>query len=293
VLPILAKSLVRRIAEQLYGPEKAKKFWQRLEIVGDIAIVRQPFDVSLDELKPLAEKILEELAYIKSVWAAVSPVRGQYRLRKFVHLAGENRSETIYKEHGCLFKLDITRVYVSPRLGYEHIRIAKLVEPGEVVINMYAGAGLFSIIIARYAKPKKVYSIDINPDAYRYMVENVRLNRVEGIVEPILGDAAKVIEERLVGVADRVLMPLPELALEHLPYAIKALRECGKRIIHVYLHVHANRDEDPVEKGWKMLERRFHELGVEAERLFGRVVREVGPRWYQVVIDVKVLKRSS
>ena len=289
----MTRSLIRRIAEQLYGPEKAKKFWQRLEIIGDIAIIRQPFDVSLDELKPLAEKILEELPYVKSVWAAISPVEGQYRLRKFAHLAGENRSETVYKEHGCLFKLDITRVYVSPRLGYEHIRIAKLVEPREVVINMYAGAGLFSIIIARYAKPKKVYSIDINPDAYRYMVENVRLNRVEDVVEPILGDAAKVIEERLVSVADRVLMPLPELALEHLPYAIKALREDGKRIIHVYLHVHANRGEDPIEKGWELLEKRLEKLGVKVERLFGRIVRDVGPRWYQVVIDIRVLKRLS
>ncbi|HIQ11180.1 MAG TPA: class I SAM-dependent methyltransferase family protein [Pyrodictium sp.] len=289
----MTKSLIRKIAEQLYGPEKAKKFWQRLEIIGDIAVVRQPFDVSLDELKPLAEKILEELPYVKSVWAAVSPVEGQYRLRKFVHLAGERRSETVYKEHGCLFKLDITRVYVSPRLGYEHVRVAKLVEPGEVVVNMYAGAGLFSIIIARYAKPKKVYSIDINPDAYRYMVENVKLNRVENIVEPILGDAVKVIEERLVGVADRVLMPLPELALQHLPYAIKALREDGKGIIHVYLHVHASRGEDPIEKSWRLLVEKLDELGIKAKRLFGRIVRDVGPRWYQVVLDVRVLKRSK
>jgi len=289
----LARSLIRRLAEQLYGPEKAKKFWQRLEIIGDIAIIRQPFDVSLDELKPLAEKILEELPYIKSVWAAVSPVEGQYRLRKFAHLAGEKRSETIYKEHGCLFKLDITRVYISPRLGYEHIRIARLVEPGEVVVNMYAGAGLFSIIIARYAKPKKVYSIDINPDAYRYMVENVKLNRVESIVEPILGDAAKVIEEKLVGVADRVLMPLPELALDHLPYAVKALRKDGKKIIHIYLHVHAGRGEDPIEKGWKIVVDRLDELGLKAEKLFGRVVRDVGPRWYQVVLDIRVLKKSN
>lgn len=289
----MARSLIRRLAEQLYGPEKAKKFWQRLEIIGDIAIIRQPFDVSLDELKPLAEKILEELPYIKSVWAAVSPVEGQYRLRKFAHLAGEKRSETIYKEHGCLFKLDITRVYISPRLGYEHIRIARLVEPGEVVVNMYAGAGLFSIIIARYAKPKKVYSIDINPDAYRYMVENVKLNRVENIVEPILGDAAKVIEEKLVGVADRVLMPLPELALDHLPYAVKALRKDGKKTIHIYLHVHAGRGEDPIEKGWKIVVDRLDELGLKAEKLFGRVVRDVGPRWYQVVLDIRVLKKSN
>ncbi|MCD6301623.1 MAG: class I SAM-dependent methyltransferase family protein, partial [Staphylothermus sp.] len=152
---------IRKIAREVLGEENARKIWGRIEIIGDIAVIRVPFDMDSEELVPLAEKIIAELPYVKSVWAGLPGVAGPYRLRKYVHLAGEKRSETIYKEHGCLFKVDITKVYVSPTLNYEHKRVAQQVKPGETVVNMFAGAGFFSIIIAKYSKPKIVHSIDI------------------------------------------------------------------------------------------------------------------------------------
>ena len=280
--------LLRRIVREVLGEEYARRIWGRLEVIGDIAVIRVPFDMDPSMLKPVAERILEELKYVRSVWAGLPGVKGAYRLRPYVHLAGEKRSETIYREHGCLFKIDITRVYVSPTLNYEHKRIAELVNPGEVVVNMFAGAGFFSIIIAKYARPRKVYSIDINPDAYKYMVENIRLNKVEGIVEAILGDAARVIEERLIGTADRVLMPYPELALEYLKYAVKALRR-GKGYIHVYLHVDAPKEQDPLMKTEDLVASRLEKLGIHEYRVLGkRIVRTIAPRKYQVVVDLLI-----
>ncbi len=280
--------VLRRLARETLGEEVASRLWGRIEFVGDIALIRIPPGIEADVLKRLAERILEEFKYVKSVWGGYPGVQGEYRLRKYVHLAGEPRSETVYKEHGCLFKVDITRVYVSPVLGFEHKRVAGLVRPGEVVLNMYAGAGLFSIIIAKYSRPSKVYSIDINPDAYRYMVENVRLNKVEGVVEPILGDAVKVIQERLAGSSDRVLMPYPDIALDHLPYAVMALKD-GKGMVHVYLHVKAAKGEDYFGKAVALLSQRLGEVGVKWFNVANkRVVRMVGPRVYQVVLDVEV-----
>ena len=274
---------------EVLGEEKARVVWSRIDIVGDIAVIKMPLHgmVTVEELRRLAERILEEVKHVKSVWLAEGPVESGERVRsKLTHLAGEERTVTVYREHGCRFKVDIARVFITPRLNYEHLRIARLVRPGETVVNMFAGAGLFSIIIARYSKPRRVYSIDINPYAYKYMVENVRLNRVEGIVEPILGDAAKVVEERLRGVADRVLMPLPELALDYLPYALAALR--GSRgVLHVYLHVEAPKGVDPMAHGLEPLEDRLRGLGVDYRLLGSRVVRTVGPRRYQVVYDVE------
>ncbi len=274
---------------EVLGEEKARVVWSRIDIVGDIAVIKMPLHgmVTVEELRRLAERILEEVKHVKSVWLAEGPVEGGERVRsKLTHLAGEERTVTVYREHGCRFKVDIARVFITPRLNYEHLRIARLVRPGETVVNMFAGAGLFSIIIARYSKPRRVYSIDINPYAYKYMVENVRLNRVEGIVEPILGDAAKVVEERLRGVADKVLMPLPELALDYLPYALTALR--GSRgVLHVYLHVEAPKGVDPMAHGLELLEDRLRGLGVDYRLLGSRVVRTVGPRRYQVVYDVE------
>ena len=281
------KPFLKKLAEEILGEDLASKLWKRIEIIGDIAVIRVPFDLSPETLKPLAEAILSSLPYVKSVWAGLPGVHGDYRLRKYIHLAGEERSETVYKEHGCLFKIDITRVYISPRLNYEHKRVAKLVRQGEIITNMFAGAGLFSIIIAKHSNPEKVYSIDINPVAYKYMVENIRLNHVEDKVVALQGDAAKVIEKYLVGTSNRVLMPLPELALEYLPYAIKALKK-NRGIIHVYLHVVANKGENYLDKAEVILDKRFKELGVAWKPLFKRRVRNVGPRKYQVVVDAFV-----
>ena len=277
--------LLKRVAREVLGEDFAKRIWRRIEFIGDIALIRTPLGMSPEELRTLAEEILRRLPYVKSVWASLPGIEGPYRLRRHVWLAGEQRSETLYREHGCVFKVDINRVYISPSLNYEHVRVARLVEPGEVVFNMFAGAGLFSIIIARQAEPSRVYSVDINPDAYYYMAENTRLNRVEDRVVPILGDAREVAESRLTRSADRVLMPYPELALEYLPYAVSSLR--GSGWIHVYLHVRTDRGEHWRSKARDLVEKRLHEISVQSYTIsFVRKIRNVGPRLNQVVVDV-------
>ncbi len=281
---------MKRIAREVLGEDYASRLWRRVEFIGDIALIRTPLGMDPRDLKPLAEELIRRLPYVKSVWAAIPGVLGEYRLRRHVWLAGEERSETIYREHGCLFRVDINKVYVSPSLNYEHIRVARLVKPGEVVVNMFAGAGLFSIIIAKYSKPRLVYSIDINPHAYNYMVENIELNKVKGVVEPILGDAKRVIEEKLVGVADRVLMPYPELALEYLPYALKALRDT-RRWIHIYLHVYTGKNEHWRIKAKSIIEDKLRELGAKYSVENIRKIRNIGPRTHQVVGDVSIINK--
>jgi len=277
--------MLRWIAEKVLGPDKAANIWSRIDVIGDIAVIKNPLTggLTIEDLRAVAEELLRNMPNIKSVWLAETPVTGIHKLRRFRHLAGEYRSTTIYKEHGCMFRVDIRRVFVTPRLNYEHIRIARLVKPGEIVVNMFAGAGLFSIIIACKSRPARVYSIDINRDAYELMKHNISLNRVNGIVIPIHGDAARVIEENLARVADRVLMPLPDLVLDYMDYALKALRRRG--MIHAYLHVRANRGEDPVRAGWMKVEKG----GWPLKMVRGRVVRRVGPRMYQVVLDLEAV----
>ena len=265
----------------------------RAEFIGDIAIVKPPYGkpVDMDAAKRYADELMKTHKFVKSVWLAAGPVSGPHKVRPLEHLAGERRTVTIYKEHGCSFVVDVARDFITPRLSYEHARIARLVRDGEVVVNMFAGVGLFSIIIAKHARPRVVHSIDINPDAYAHMVENIRLNKVEGVVVPYLGDAAEVIVNKLTGVADRVLMPLPDLAIPYLRYAVAALRERGA--VHVYLHVHAAKGEDPEDKARRALAEAMSSLRVTWSSLGSRVVRMVGPRMYQVVVDAWVEKSSG
>ncbi|MFP3294550.1 MAG: class I SAM-dependent methyltransferase family protein [Caldisphaera sp.] len=260
----------------------------KIEYIGDIAVIKAPFNnINEEEVTKLANEILEKNKFIKSVFLAATPVMGELKVRDYRYLAGENRSETIYKEHDCMFKVDIKKVFITPRLSYEHLRIAKLVNEGERIINMFAGAGLFSIIIAKKSKPKIVHSIDINPDAYKYMVENIEINKVKDIVFPYLGDAKEVIEKKLLNSSDRILMPLPDKALEYVRYAISAIEKIG--YIHLYLHVSAKKDEF-LNKAEELTKKELEKYNIEYKIINSKEVRPVGPRLYQVVVDVYIEK---
>ena len=119
------------------------------------------------------------------------------------------------------------------------------------------------------------------------MKENIRINRVFGKVIPLLGDSKEIIKANLQGKADRVLMPLPEKALEYLPYALSALKKQGGWI-HYYDFQHAVGDEDPVEKTKLKVAEKLDSLGVGYIFGFSRVVRSTGPNWYQTVLDIQV-----
>lgn len=254
------------------------------DIIGTIAIIRA--DPALKEkMKPVAEAIMNKNRSIRTVLNQTSPVYGDFRLRRLEVIAGEANTVTLYREHGCRFKVDVAKAYFSPRLSYERKRVADLVGAGEVVVNMFAGVGCFSILIAKHRRVDTVYSIDINPDAVRFMTENIALNGLEGQVVAIEGDAREVLEGRLANVADRVLMPLPEKAADYLDAALQALSSY-QGIIHYYDSVHAGRGEDPVALANAKVTERMSSFERPYRFDAARVVRMTGPRWYQVVVDI-------
>jgi tRNA (guanine37-N1)-methyltransferase len=267
--------------------EDAKSVYKSFDITGDIAVIKVP-DPLWDKRTLVAEAVMASNKCVQVVLGQTTPVSGDHRVRGLEWILGEKRTETVYRESGCIFKIDLAKAYFSPRLSHERFRIAKLVQPGEVVVNMFAGVGPFSIIIAKHSKASKIYNIDINPDAFPYAEENVKLNKVTDRVIPIMGDAREVIERDLTNVADRVLMPLPEKAAEYIDSAIRASK-IGAPCLHYYEHIYA-KDEDPVEAVKKKLSELLVKKKIEHELPFGRVVRAVGPRWYQIVIDALLRK---
>jgi tRNA (guanine37-N1)-methyltransferase len=256
------------------------------DIIGDIAIIKLP-NSSAVTAEAVAEAIINRHGNVKTVLAQVSPVAGGFRLRRLAHVAGENRTGTVHKESGCAFAVDVESCYFSPRLLHERMRIARLVQPEEVVVNMFAGVGCFSIIIARHAQTAKVFSIDANPVAVKFMEENIRRNRVYGKVVSLLGDAKASIEARLQRCADRVLMPLPEKAFAYLPSALSALKASGGWV-HIHAFEHARKTENAAEKVRQKAAETLGALGVDFEVPCVRVVRSTGPNWFQFVADVHV-----
>jgi tRNA (guanine37-N1)-methyltransferase len=278
---------LRKTLSRVLSSEDLGRVYNAYDIIGNIAIIRMPC-ASVEIAQSVAKAIMGVNKNVKTVLTQESPVAGDFRLRRLVHVAGESTTSTIHKESGCLFSVDVAKCYFSPRLSNERSRIAGLVKPKETVVNMFAGVGCFSIMIAKHSSAAKVFSIDVNPAAVQFMQENIRVNRVYGKVIPLLGDSKEIVNSRLQHIADRVLMPLPEKASEYLPCAVSALQASGGWI-HYYDFEHAAKTESPAEKVKLKVAETLDSLNINFEMPFVRVVRSTGPNWYQLAADVHVI----
>ena len=197
------------------------------DVIGRVIIIKVP-----DELMQYRQRIGRALLEARPEALSVAQdhgVKGEDRVRELEVIAGPSDLETVHAEHGLRFRLDPSKVYFSPRLATERLRVAGLVGNGEAVLDMFAGVGPFSIHIAKRARPSVVHASDINPAAIGYLEQNIALNKVSG-VKPILGDAAGL--PGLVPPVDRIIMNLPHSAFGFLPTALRLLRPGGT--IHLY-----------------------------------------------------------
>ncbi len=275
--------MLKKTLESILTSKESDDLISAFDQIGDIIIVRIP-DSLLSKKELIGETLLEQVKSAKSVFYQSSSVEGKFRTRDLEVLAGDSKTETEYKECGCRFIVDVEKVFFSPRLSSERIRIAELVNHGEIVTNMFAGIGMFSIIAAK-KKKCTVYNIDINPDATRLCEKNIKLNKLVGNIISIHGDATEVIRNQLENKSDRTLMLLPEKSDEFLDSAILATKSNG--VIHYYSHIHADKKSDAA----KLSEQHFLEVTpVKSTILGSKIVRPVGPRFYQTVVDVRIEK---
>ncbi|AEK72221.1 Met-10 like-protein, putative SAM-dependent methyltransferase [Thermococcus sp. 4557] len=248
------------------------------DIIGEVAIIELP-DELMPHGKAIGEAILRVHRHIKAVFAKGGKVSGEYRVRELIHLAGERRTETIHRENGIRLKLDVAKVYFSPRLATERMRIFEKTRPGEVIFDMFAGVGPYAVLLAK--KAKLVFACDINPWAVRYLEENIRLNKADNVV-PILGDVRKVAGRVE---ADRVIMNLPKFADRFLREAMLSVRDGG--VVHYYGF---GPEEDLFSEHEAKIKAVARELGFGVEFLEERKVRPYAPRQFNIAIDFRVWK---
>jgi len=245
------------------------------EIIGDIAIIDQH-----EENAPEIADILLQHKNIKTVFQAASAVSGEYRTRELLFIKGEKKIETIYRENECRYLLDVTQVYFTPRLSTERARVADQVKNGDKVVDMFAGIGPFSILIAKRFPGSQIIAIDKNPVAIKYLRENVRLNKVKNI-EIREGDARE--EVKGISDADHIIMNLPHSGLEFLYSAFGIIKSGG--VIHFYAISH---EDDLFEGLIKEIEAYAKKSCIQVFPIQCRVVRPYAPYQYNVCIDFKV-----
>ncbi len=268
--------------------------WQ---MIGDIVVISLHSDL-YPERKQVGDAILKLYPYCKSVYLDRG-ISGKLRrpTRELVSVRDgvDDPAVTVHNENECQFRLDVTKVMFSKGNLRERMRMGWLGEgkvvgeingegevegEGEVVVDMFAGIGYFTIPIAVHSHPDRIVAIEINPESYHYLVENIRLNGVEGIVEPVLGDCAEMTP---VLSADRVIMGYVGNTSHYLKYGIKALKSGG------ILHYH---DTVPVHlipsRPTGQIRDEACKQGRLAEILDWHRIKKYSPGVWHVVVDARI-----
>jgi tRNA wybutosine-synthesizing protein 2 len=242
-------------------------------VIGSVVLV----DIG-DSPRPeeVGEAMLELHAGADTVLAR-NGIDGTLREPDVSVLAGSGDTETIHREHGTRYALDLAAVMFSPGNKAERVRMGEVVGADERVFDMFAGVGYFTLPMARAGA--RVTATEINPAAFRYLLENAKLNDVHDRVDVYRADCRDVAD----GVeADRVVMGYYD-AYEYLDSALAALEPGG--IVHMHEATpEALVYDRPVER----LETAASEAGREVTVLDRRRVKGYSEGVAHVVVDARI-----
>ncbi len=246
------------------------------EVMGDLMVIELDDGYSSSEKKLIAEKIVELHPKAATVINRIS-IEDEFREPTVEVLAGES-TETVYKENGCLFRLDPGKVMFSFGNKDERKRMAMISSEDETVVDMFSCVGQFAIPLAKHSRPRKVYAIEKNPAAFSYLQENVKLNKLDN-VEAVAGDCTEVCPA---GVADRVVMGYifrPERFMET---ALNALKKDGT------IHYHFISREKELGSVKSAAADIVKENSYEIISSHARKVKSYAPHVYHWVMDLVV-----
>ncbi|ADJ15084.1 class I SAM-dependent methyltransferase [Halalkalicoccus jeotgali] len=250
------------------------------ERLGDIVLLDEDDPERADRI---ARAIVASDLPVGTVLNKASKVKGETRIRDWELLAGEG-TETVHREYGFEYALDLAAVYFSPRLATERHRVTEQVAENEHVFDMFAGVGPFAIPAA--ARGAQAVGADVNGRAIEYLRENAERNGVGDRVTAFHGDVREVAPE-YEGWADRILMNLPHSAEGFLETAVSlAGDEC---VLHYYDIQH---DEDPFGPGERAIRAAASAQGYDVEVLTRHVVRSYAPHELNVCLDVRLSRAA-
>ena len=261
-----------------------EKLPKSYDIIGDIALIKIDSEL-LGYKSEIGNSLLKINKNLHTV-CLVKPIKGEYRTRNVEIIAGENKSITEHTEYGLKFLVDIKKTYFSPRLATERKRVADLVKTGEIVVDMFAGVSPFSIMIAKYANPKIIYSVDKNKYAVKYGEENIKKNNFLDKIEVIHSDAKNI--SKLFGKkgikADRIIMNLPFSAHLFFKNALELIK--SSCVIHYYDIL---KDEN-MQKRIIKLKKIAKELDISLTKINIKKIKTYAPREFYIGIDIKAKK---
>lgn len=279
---ILKKNL-SQVLENRLPPNALASLPRSYDVIGDIAILEIPNDL-FEYRKMIGDSFKLLNPHYNTILAKDGPISDTFRVRDFIILNGGPSTITEHNEYGCKFLLDPLKVYFSPRLSSERQRVASNIKKGEIIVDMFAGVGPFSIVIARSCDVKKIYGIDVNPYATTFMLQNIKINKCQHKITVILADSTKISYDSFS--ADRVIMNLPEKSLNAIPQACQFLKPEGG-FIHLYLFASEGTSTEILSEHIRSKIKLSGRKLVALEAI--RIVKEIGPREQELALELKVV----
>ncbi len=248
---------------------------------GAVIIVEIPGELT-SKKRLIGENLLKFNKHVKSVLNKTSGRKGTFRLEETELVAGSENTEVLHKEHGYTIKIDPSKVFFSPREATERQRIASLVKPDEDVLIMFSGAAPYAICIAKKQPDvKKIYCIEINPDAHHYAQENVRINKLAHKIILMNGDVRKV-SDQLGTKFDRIVMPIAVGGEEFLDVAFKLIKAGG--MIHFY---YTGKADDMFSDGKEIVQKIAKENEVKFKIENEIKMLPFSVRMYKICLDIR------
>ncbi|CAD5122446.1 DgyrCDS10871 [Dimorphilus gyrociliatus] len=244
----------------------------------------------------IGQVLLDKIPYAKTVVNKQNVINNTYRFFEMEILAGEENFITKTKEHGCIYELDFSKVYWNPRLSTEHQRLVSELSPTDILYDVFAGIGPFAIPAAK--KGCTVLANDLNPESYRWLENNVKINKTKISTYNLDGrDFIKTaLKSHLIDIWKtnnktniHVAMNLPALAIEFLDEFVGLFSDYSTTlpvgempVIHVYGFGITEQD---------VLTSVISKLpGLQLDDLQLRTVRNVAPNKNMFLIKFKLLK---
>ena len=265
---ILPSGVVSRL------PEK----WEK---IGTVVTIKLPDE--LKQYQKIIGKAYAEVLDCTTVLNDVGGISGVYRMPVVEVISGSSMTETIHTENGIRFKFDPQKIMFSSGNMAERRRMATISNPHETVIDLFAGIGYFTLPLAVYSKPNKVFACEINPIAYQYLCVNVVLNHVTDIVEPLLGDNRDIAPKDC---ADRVIMGYLKEPQVFLPISLKCLRN-QSGVLHYHEVVPVESIPETPLKHIETAAKNYHRF---VDLLKVIVIKSYAPGVDHVVLDVRIVE---
>ncbi len=262
--------------KKIVGDVNIPRHWEK---IGDVLLL-PPFE-NYEKYGETVGAAFSQVMGVKTV-AIYHGVEGELRIPRIEVIYGED-TETVHIENGIKYALDVSRVMFSSGNVEERIRMSRVDAEGEVIVDMFAGIGYFSLPLAKYGGASKIYACEKNPVAFHYLLKNIRINGVSSIV-PLFGDNRKNAPKNI---ADRVILGYVHTE-KFLDTGIEALKDEGGVI-----HYHDTFTTE--ERAWKpekIVEEHASRYGFEVKIMFKRTVKSYAPHIWHVVVDARLFPKG-